>query len=297
MSLPLSCACGARFEVEEAFSGQSVACPECQQSIKVPLAGKARLRTSGYALASVVLALVGMFTIVLSAIAVVLGFIGLTSIARHRDQVTGTGYAVFGILLGVIFTGVTLFGITREEIFDQFREKVRANEADYSGAMEIVRPQEGFAITRPSPRWGVWRDANEDQGLVLVNVGKDAYVQVLGQFARPDETIDGCMDDFIARLREPNAIAPNHKKMAGETTAVHVHESKRLPDVDGMQALEVRVDLRQAGIPLTYVIQVRKRVGRTRAYVLSCWAHRRRFARAQPEMRQAIASFRLLKKE
>ena len=86
MSLPLSCVCGARFEVEEAFSGQSVACPECQQSIKVPLAGRARLRTSGYALASVVLALVGMFTIVLSAIAVVLGFIGLTSIARHRDQ-------------------------------------------------------------------------------------------------------------------------------------------------------------------------------------------------------------------
>ena len=73
MSLSLSCACGAKFEVAETFAGQGVACPECQQPVKVPAATGARLRTSGYALASVVLALVGMFTIVLPALAVILG--------------------------------------------------------------------------------------------------------------------------------------------------------------------------------------------------------------------------------
>jgi DNA-directed RNA polymerase subunit RPC12/RpoP len=52
MGLSLSCTCGARFEVEDTVAGQSVACPECQQAIKVLPVRAARVRTSGYALAS-----------------------------------------------------------------------------------------------------------------------------------------------------------------------------------------------------------------------------------------------------
>ena len=42
------------------YAGQHIACPECQQSIKVPVPNRGGLRTSGYALTSVVLALVGI---------------------------------------------------------------------------------------------------------------------------------------------------------------------------------------------------------------------------------------------
>jgi Domain of unknown function (DUF4129) len=149
MSLSLSCACGAKFEVAETFAGQSVACPECQQPVRVPAATGARLQTSGYALASVVLALVGMFTIVLPALAVLLGLCGLVSIARHRGRIAGTSYAVFGIVLGLVFVPLMLFAVSREEIFDQFREKINTGKADFSGPLEIVRAQEGYAITRP----------------------------------------------------------------------------------------------------------------------------------------------------
>ena len=302
MSLSLSCPCGARFDIEETLAGQHIACPECQQSIKVPVPNRGGLRTSGYALVSVVLALVGMFTVVLSALAIVLGFAGLVSISRHRDQVTGTGYAVFGILLGMIFTGLTLFAITREEIFDQFRETVRASEADYSGPLEIVRPQEGFAITRPSPRWGIAKkgldeeDEGGNKGLILLNVGKDAYIQVLAEIVEPNKTLDKCLDDFIASIRESSkTVMINHTKVPAHTTGVHVHESMRLPAVAGLEVLEAQMDLRLAGVPLTYVVQVRKKDAGASAYILSCWTHSRRFARVEPEMRKAIASFRLLK--
>ena len=186
MSLSLTCACGARFEVTETLAGQSVACPECQQSLTVPVPNRTRLRTSGYALASVVAALVGMFTIVFTAAAVILGLIGLVSISRNRDRVTGAGYAVFGIVLGLVFTAMTLFAVTREEIFEHVREKIRAGEADYSGPMEIVRERDGYAITRPTPRWGISRDSADDaanNGLILVDIGKDAYVQVITEAA------------------------------------------------------------------------------------------------------------------
>ena len=54
------------------------------------------LRTSGYALASVILALVGAFTLIGSAVAVVFGVCGLISISRNRGRLTGSAYAVFG---------------------------------------------------------------------------------------------------------------------------------------------------------------------------------------------------------
>src|SRR5689334_4716884 len=87
MSLSLSCGCGAQVELDETFAGQNVVCPECMQSICVPVVNRhPRVPTSGYALASMVLALVGMFTVVLSAVAILLGIAGLVSIARHRDR-------------------------------------------------------------------------------------------------------------------------------------------------------------------------------------------------------------------
>ena len=105
MALSLSCACGAAFEVEDTFAGQSHRLPRLCPALKVPPLRPPRLRTSGYALASVVLALVGAFTVVGTAVAAVLGVVALVSIARHRDRLSGAGYAVLGIVLG---TGLTV---------------------------------------------------------------------------------------------------------------------------------------------------------------------------------------------
>jgi hypothetical protein len=302
MSLPLSCACGARFEVAETFAGQSIACPECQQALDVPASGKERLRTSGYAVTSAVLALVGMFTVVLTVLAVILGLIGLVSISRNRARASGSAYAVFGIVVGVVFTGLTLFALGKEELFDQFREKLRASEADYSGPMEIIRAHEGFAITRPSPRWGVARnsfteDADGNKGLILVNAGKDAYVQVLTEFVGARKSLDQCMEDFVDSLRgQPDAAAKKGKVVLARS-GMHIDERRRLPALGSAQVLEVRVEMRLGGSPLSYLIRAYKEDGHGNAFIVSSWTHRRHFARVEPALRQALDSFRLLKKD
>src|SRR5581483_3531419 len=113
MALSLSCPCGAAFEVEDTFAGQGIACPDCGRALRVPLPRPPQLRTSGFAVASVVLALVGAFTVVGTAVAAVLGAVALASIARHRDRLSGAGFAVLGIVLGVGLTAVTGFAFSR----------------------------------------------------------------------------------------------------------------------------------------------------------------------------------------
>src|ERR1700691_516058 len=99
MPLSLICACGARIELEDALAGQEVACPECQQPLKAP-AGTAQsqpIRTSGFALPSLVLAVTGAFTVVGTLAAIGLGFVAVAMILRQRDRLAGLGYAVAGI--------------------------------------------------------------------------------------------------------------------------------------------------------------------------------------------------------
>jgi len=111
MALSLVCVCGARFEVEDTYAGQAVACPECQQPVAAAAPPARPVRTSGFALASVVLALVLAFTGVGTVLAVLLGVIGLVHIRRCREQVTGTGYALLGIGLGTVFTALFLVAL------------------------------------------------------------------------------------------------------------------------------------------------------------------------------------------
>src|SRR5713226_8941860 len=141
MSLSLTCACSSQFEVEETFAGQVVSCPECQGSVRVPAATRRPLRTSAYALASVLLGVTLAFTVVGTILAVILGCVGLVSIARNRDRVTGAGYAVFGIVWGLVFTAVTLLALTRGELFglDRIRQHIMAGEVDLTGPMEVIR--------------------------------------------------------------------------------------------------------------------------------------------------------------
>src|SRR5712692_2396843 len=108
MRLPQSCPCGARFEVEEkspSSAGQTVHCPQCQRPVRAGrpaevwglsraaqhggnrLKSVPRLRTSGFALASVILGVMLTFTVVGTVLAVILGLVALVHIARHRDHV------------------------------------------------------------------------------------------------------------------------------------------------------------------------------------------------------------------
>src|SRR5436305_11951345 len=115
MTLSLKCTCGVRLDVPENFAGQQLTCPDCQHPIAVPRADPALIKTSGLALASLLLALVGAFTILGTVLAVVLGTLALVHIRRRPEAVTGKGYAVAGMALGIVLTAATLIAYSSAE--------------------------------------------------------------------------------------------------------------------------------------------------------------------------------------
>ena len=159
MPLSLACTCGARFEVEDHFAGQTVACPECHQAIAAAAPPGRPTRTSGFAIASVVLALVGAFTGVGTVLAIVLGFVGLVQIRKYPRELAGTSYALLGIGCGIVFTGLFLLAVIQTEVFgvDLIRERLMGHNVDRDGPLEVSMPADGFAIRRPSNQWGVAR--------------------------------------------------------------------------------------------------------------------------------------------
>lgn len=298
MALSLSCACGAAFEVEDTFAGQAIGCPDCGAGLKVPPLRPPQLRTSGYALASVVLALVGAFTVVGTALAAVLGVVALADIARHRDRLSGAGYAVFGIVLGTVLTVLTGFAFSRGEVFDRVREQVAAGQVEKGGPMEVVREKDGFAITRPSRAWGIAskeyaQEVGAGDDLLLANPARNTFLQVMRQDAGP-MTLDQFKDNFLDEFRDER---PAGKKKLGDLmrfSNFSLRESRRLPPQGGAEVAEVLFDVKLAGQNLTYRARLVKPKGGTEVYALVAWAHKRRLEQIEPEVRRALDSFRLL---
>jgi hypothetical protein len=292
MALSLSCACGAGFEVEDTFAGQAIACPDCGAALRVPLPRPPQLRTSGWAVASVVLALVGAFTVVGTAIAAVFGAIALASIARHRDRLSGAGYAVLGIVLGAGLTVVTGFAFSRGEVFDRIRERASAGEVDRTGPMEVVRPRDGYAITRPSPAWGVATPAFAEEmkvgdDLLLANPARNAFLEVSRQNAGR-QTLDQFRERFLDGYRGADNDDPMH------FSHFSLRQTRRLPPLDGAEVMEVVFDVKLLGQSLTYQVRLVKPAAGTAVYAVLAWTHKRRLEQIEPEVRRALDSFRLL---
>jgi hypothetical protein len=304
----LTCACGARFEVDDTLAGQEVLCPECQQPLKAPALERPSQVTSAWALASVVLALVGAFTIVGTVAAIICGVIGLASIARNRQRVTGAGFAVFGMCLGVLFTGLTVFALSTTDLLGLdtwVREHNMAEQVDTSGPMEVVLGAKGFAITRPTEKWGqvVGNQSDDpvvsglqlDRDLLLMQVARYAFIDVRavphGQFV----SLDQCQDDILAQLdtrRQPNLFDEDDE---GFQPALHarLQGNRRLPDKDGAEAREMEVEVRGSGQPWRFVIRLYRR-GNGSIYIVRAYTQGRRFALIEGELKTALDSFRLL---
>jgi hypothetical protein len=298
MALSLSCRCGAAFEVEDTFAGQAIACPDCGGSLKVPLLRPPQRRTSGYALASVVLALVGAFTIIGTAVAAALGVAALVSIARHRDRLSGAGYAVLGIVLGSGLTLVTGFAFSRGEVFDRIRERVTAGQVETNRPMEVVLPEKGYSITRPTRAWGVaTADYAQEMGagdnLLLANVARNAFLEVMPDDAGRD-TLDQYRERFLDNYRNGRPPGPRRIEDLMAFTEFRLRDTKRLPPQDGAERAEVLFDVKRVGQLWTYRVRFVKPKAGTRVYVLIAWTQRSRLEQMEPEVQQAMDSFRLL---
>jgi hypothetical protein len=305
----LTCACGARFEVDDTLAGREVLCPECQQPLKAPALERPPQVTSGWALASVVLALVGAFTVIGTIAAALLGAIALVSIARNRQHVTGAGFAVFGICLGVLFTGLTLFALGTTDLFGLdtwVRERAMSDEVDTSGPLEVVLGAKGFAITRPTEKWGqVLGNQSDDpavsglqrnRDLLLMQVARYAFLDVRAVPRGNFVSLDQCQDDILAEFdsrRRPNPFDDEDGEDFPAVLHAQLRSSRRLPDKDGAEAREMVVDVRCTGQPWHFVIRLYRR-GNGSMYIVRAYTPRRRLTGVESELKTALESFRLL---
>jgi hypothetical protein len=307
MPLSLTCVCGARFDVDDTLAGQNVACPECQQALKAPALERAQPRTSGLALASVVLALTGAFTVIGTVAAVVLGFLALTAIGRRRDQLAGAGLAVFGIVAGLAFTTLTLlaaFGST--ELFGLggwLRESRLDEQVDSSGArpLEIKRNEAGFAITLPSRSWGVIHGEVKDpvvQGfqqketdLLLVQKRQYAFVDVQIERVNARRRIQDCQDSVLDEFEPKNRVGD---PLGDNRTARTQVEVVPLDADNGVEARELRFEALGRGPRWKFRVRLYL-TSRGQLYIVRGYCQSSRFRQAQDDITQVLDSFRLLR--
>jgi hypothetical protein len=189
----------------------------------------------------------------------------------------------------------------RREVFgEQLREKTLGGQVDRRGPLEVVREGDGFAITRPSREWGVAlpslaKELDLAGSLVLVHPGKDAYVDVTA-VDLGGQTLTQYRDQVEARYRdgEHEVQFAGRKTKTRQMTGHKVRDKRTLPARDGVQGVEVVLDVQIAGQPFTFLHRIVKEDRGNRAYELRAWSGRRRFPRAEAEMRKALDSFRLL---
>src|SRR5438034_434889 len=104
MAIAVTCSCGARLEIDDKFVGQSIPCPDCHKPIVAEPPVPPTTRTSGLAVLSLLLALVGAFTIVGTLAAMMCGAIAYRQLTRKRSTVGGFRIAQAGMILGGVFT-------------------------------------------------------------------------------------------------------------------------------------------------------------------------------------------------
>jgi hypothetical protein len=292
MALSLACSCGARFEVEDTFAGQSVSCPECQQSVQAPGLQRPPLRTSGYAVASAVLALVLAFTGIGTIVAVILGAIGLVHIKRHRDQVTGAGFAIFGIASGLVFTVLFGLAIVRTDLFGSnfMGELFLGEKVDRSGPLEITRSERGFAIRRPTNKWGVTK-SEVGCDLTLVNVARGAFVDVTRE-ELAGRTLEVYRDQVLDNFKQQPD--PFGKGQPLQFNGLTIRESQSLATEKDRETIEVLLDVNLGLQPFTFLLRIIRPKGSNNVFVVRGWALRRKFPTIEGEVRQALESFRIL---
>lgn len=302
----LTCACGTRFEVDESLAGQEVLCPECQQPLQAPAAARPPLVTSGWALASVLLALLGAFTIVGTLAAVIFGIVALVTIARHRDRLTGAGFAVFGICIGVLFTVLTVVAMNAADVFGLetwIRERTMTRQVDTTGPLEVVQGIKGFAITRPSEKWGQIQDNESDDpavglfqnnlDLLLMQLPRHAFIDVRALSSPPLQTLDQSEAEVLSEFETQRHNPFEDDDDFRPATRVHRLGGGRLAAKDGMEGREMTLELRCGGKPWLVLIRLHRR-DNGRIYVVRAYAPKRRFDAIRGELVSALNSFRIL---
>lgn len=303
MPIALKCICSAKLEVDEAFAGKTIVCPDCNQPLQVP-AGTDHLPAAGWAVASLTLGLVGLLTIVGSVLAIVGGVLGLRQMRQQREQVGGRNLAWAGIgvgILGLVLTGLVLGGGELPVLSPWLRQSQWVGKLDFPEHLEMPRGQDGFVITRPGRSWGVLRESpfrssdtnRPDQVFLMVEPGLGAVIgclreEIPGQPTQ-DEICNRALDLF--RQLDLSSRPPQRGSLRG--AEVKVYSSKQVA-TGAVEIIELLVDKRYRGQERTYVLRICRKPEENTFHIAVGGAPRPRFARVETPIRTALDSFRLI---
>ncbi len=285
------------------LAGQSVACPECQQALRAPSLQRPVVYTSGFALASFLLAVAGAFTVVGTIAAVVLGLIAVVRILRDREHVAGLGFAGFGIGLGLAFTAATVWAISTGELFGlagAARRTQMAGQlepADEKASLDIH--ESGFSLTRPTAKWlRAKKDfryplvqplLRDDALLLLVQPELYAFLDVQ---AEANHQIGPAVEGFILdRLKQGED--EDASELSRITKATAVGTPKALPKEEGVrQANEMTAEVTLDGKRWTLLVRTFQMTS-GRLFIVRAFTETMRFGGIKDELARALDSFKV----
>jgi hypothetical protein len=304
MTLALTCACGARLEIDEKFAGQTIECPDCNRPLETAPVAKPP-KTSGLALASLLLALIGAFTLLGTVLAVACGLLGLKQIRRAPEQIGGARYARAGIFLGSIFTILTLGLLwSRDSLkLDSLLRTVESAGSIFYSHDDLFNIQSfetGVAgtIQRPSATWGQWttKDPNNEKpdDLVLVNLWEDAYITCLSRALDQQANLspEDSRRESIERLQQSDLFTKILRGIATPTDPPPGRDQENKP-LGGRNGQEFILDSRLRGVDWTFIIRVAQ--DGSRLNIVAGGTRKARFARLRPDFDKALDSYQTVK--
>jgi hypothetical protein len=307
MPFTLQCGCGVRLEVDDVFAGKSVNCPDCNQPLKVPRSHSAGFPVSMLALSSFLVALVGAFTILGSLAAVGLGIWAMISLRGKGDRLGGRGFALAGILLGLIFTGLTYWLLASPDLRGLQRfliEREWAGRLDFSKE-DIVRVGENYLITRRKD-WGALGESaataatpvqvTSDEPLVLVAPSLDAQLICIFKPVDTKYDLSRCADDALREFKVEDRGGffgrPGLKRPS--LLFKELKRSERPLDDTQTERIELEIRKVQWRQDRTFLMHVVKNRGDNAYYVIIAGTRTQNFEALRDELKSAIEGFRVL---
>jgi hypothetical protein len=299
MPISLRCACGAFLEIDDKFAGKTIHCPDCQRPLQPVAPASDRILTSGWALTSLVLALVGAFTLVGTALAILTGFCALRQINRHPDRLVGRGYAISGIALGTVFTGISLLAFAAVDYFglDRFlREPEWAGKLDYGGGLEAQTDR--ITLMRPGKAWAVYRGGDNavskgpKDTLMLVNVQEDAhaiaFIFLKGQLV---DDLAAYRDSALEKFQQSELVRLLNRRRKKEPPVPEVTSVKEIPAEAGQQIQEVVFSMMLGRHERTFLMRIKR--GPDEIYVVAAGVRKRRFKALEDQLQQIVAGLKV----
>lgn len=299
MPISLTCTCGSRLEIDDKFAGQTIPCPDCNKPLLAELPPPAPTRTSGLAVLSLLLALVGAFTVVGTLAAVACGAVAYRQITRKRVGVGGIRIAQAGMILGGAFTVLAVGAYVSRSLLgidSLSRQYAWAGKLDFGLPLTVSKKRgddRTYLLDRPSTAWGSFREAGHKQGdhLMLVNVRDDAQILWLSDVLLPED------DEGSLRARARDCLLNSHLLRAIGRLPENASEAAKEHDIDEEQH-EFQLDINVGGVQRSFVLRIDSdrdnkgnRVGQY-INVLVGGARAHRFAGLRRTFQAAMGSFR-----